>query len=187
MGGGPRRLRQNGAAMPRETFPFRPWVRSACRTAMLWGVGALAVLGLVTWLLRSPGEAPLGRAFGALTFYGALFLLTLAKIWWTAGRPAAVLEDDAIGYQTLHGFRLRRLPLERVLAAEPKAGTSSYRIVYRAGDVARELFLNLGVIDGRTRLLDGLGRRLGERGLEPVPGRLHAWRRPEWREDGDER
>ena len=50
-------------------YPFRPWVRSTCRRAMIWGIGVLALLGIVAWLLRTPGSAPLSRAFGVLAGY----------------------------------------------------------------------------------------------------------------------
>ena len=76
------------ATAEREAFAFRPWVRRSCRKAMLWGVGVVAVLGGVAWYFKTPGSAPLGRAFGVLLFYGVLFWLTLLKIWWTAGKPA---------------------------------------------------------------------------------------------------
>ena len=164
-----------------SVFPFRPWVRSTCRRAMIWGVGVVAVLGLLTWLLRSPASAPLYRAFGALVFYGLLFLATLAKIWWTAGQPAVRIDEDALGYQPLHTFRPRRVPFDRILGLAPKEGTQSLRILHRKGDRARELFLNLGVVKGRHRLLAELGQRLEERGLEPIPGQPEAWQHPDAR------
>ena len=45
---------------------------------------------------------------------------------------------------------------------------------------ARELFLNLAVIRGQHRLLDQLDEQLAGHGLLAIPGREHAWRRPEW-------
>ena len=98
-------------------YPFRPWVRSTCRRAMIWGVGVVALLGLVAWLFRTPGSAPLGRAFGVLAGYGLLFWLTLLKVWWTAGLPAVEVDGEAIAYQPLHTFRLRRVPWDRILAS----------------------------------------------------------------------
>ena len=64
--------------MSRLEFGFRPWVRSTCRSAMLWGMGVVAIFGLVSWWMREPGSAPLSRAFGVLAFYGALFMLYVA-------------------------------------------------------------------------------------------------------------
>lgn len=166
-------------------YPFRPWVRSTCRRAMIWGVGVVALLGLVAWLLRTPGSAPLGRAFGVLAGYGLLFWLTLLKVWWTAGLPAVVVDGEAVAYQPLHTFRPRRVGWERILASAPRAGTHSLRLVVRKGhDSARELFLNLAVIRGQHRLLEQLDERLAAAGLVPVPGREHAWRRPGWVEPG---
>jgi hypothetical protein len=49
---------------------------------------------------------------------------------------------------------------------------------------ARELFLNLGVIDGRHEFLDELGRRLVDDGLEPVEGEQNSWRRGGWELEG---
>ena len=61
---------------------------------MIWGVGVVALLGLVAWLFRTPGSAPLGRAFGVLAGYGLLFWLTLLKVWWTAGLPAVEVDGE---------------------------------------------------------------------------------------------
>ena len=163
------------------SFPFRPWVRDTCRKATVWGVGIVALLGVVTWLFRDPQSAPLSRAFGALVLYGLLFLASLGKIWWTAGGDAVVLETDALAYQPLHTFRPRRIPLDRVFACAPKAETSSLRFVYEASPGrGREFFLNLGVIEGRTRFLALLGERLEERGLVAERGERWSWRRPGW-------
>lgn len=164
-------------------FPFRPWVRQTCRKAILWGVGVVTILGGATWLLRSPESEPLSRAFGALLLYGTLFLASLGKIWWTAGGPAVVLEDDALAYQPLHTFKPRRIPLDSVLACAPKKETQSLRFVYEAAPGrGREFFLNLGVIDGRSELLTRLGAELERRGLVREPGTRWSWRRPGWSE-----
>ena len=105
-------------------YPFRPWVRSTCRRAMIWGVGVVALLGLVAWLFRTPGSAPLGRAFGVLAGYGLLFWLTLLKVWWTAGLPAVEVDGEAIAYQPLHTFRPQRVPWDRSWPA-PRAPAPS--------------------------------------------------------------
>jgi hypothetical protein len=148
---------------------------------MVWGVGVVAVLGAVTWLFRTPGTAPLGRAFGVLAMYGLLFMLTLLKIWWTAGGPAVVLDREQLSYQPLHTFRLRPIAFRQVLWCGPRQGTESLRFVieWKPGR-ARELFLNLGVIDGRHELLDRLGERLVDAGLDPVEGEKNTWRRSDW-------
>ena len=70
-----------------------------------------------------------------------------------------------------------------MLASGPRPGTQSLRLVVkkpRGG--ARELFLNLAVIRGQHRLLDQLDALLAANGLLAIPGREHAWRRPEWME-----
>jgi hypothetical protein len=150
---------------------------------MIWGVGVVALLGLVAWLFRTPGSAPLGRAFGVLAGYGLLFWLTLLKVWWTAGLPAVEVDGDALAYQPLHTFRPRRVSWERILASSPRAGTQSLRLaVLQPRGGVRELFLNLGVIRGQHRLLDELDRRLAAAGLLPVSGQSHGWERPEWGE-----
>ena len=142
-------------------YPFRPWVRSTCRRAMIWGVGVVALLA-------------------ALAVPGWLWL-TLLKVWWTAGLPAVEVDERGLAYQPLHTFRPRRTPWERVLASGPRPGTQSLRLVVRKPrGGARELFLNLGVIRGRHRLLDQLDELLADNGLLAIPGRKHAWRRPEW-------
>jgi hypothetical protein len=167
------------------TFPFRPWIRRSCRKAMVWGVGVVALLGAVTWLFRTPGTAPLGRAFGVLVMYGLLFWLTLLKIWWTAGKPAVLLDRERLSYQPLHTFRLRPVAFRDVLWCGPRQGTESLRFVIESRPgTARELFLNLGVIDGRHEFLDELGRRLVDDGLEPVEGEQNSWRRGGWELEG---
>lgn len=164
-----------------DDFAFRPWVRSTCRRAMLWGVGVVAILGGIAWVLRTPASAPVGRAFGVLVAYGALFWATLLKVWWTAGKPAVVVADGRLAYQPLHTFKPRALPLDAVLSCAPKPGTQALRLVYRGQEgEEREFFLNLGVVDGRHALLDRLGEELAERGLEAV-GSEGGWKRPDWR------
>ena len=146
----------------------------------------MALLGFVTWFLRAPGAAPLFRAFGALVFYGLLFWLTLAKIWWTAGHPAVLLDGDSIGYQPLHTFKPRRLRYDDILACSPRKGTASLRFVHRASrDRAKELFLNLAVVENRRELLRELGSRLEDAGLHPVPGKASSWRRLDWLNESD--
>ena len=151
---------------------------------MIWGVGVVAILGLLTWYLRAPGAAPLFRAFGALAFYGLLFWVTLAKIWWTAGRPAVLVGRDSIGYQPLHTFKPRRLLYADVLACSPRKGTSSLRFAHRSTrNRAKELFLNLAVVDSRGDLMRELGERLEASGLEPVDGKASTWCRPDWADE----
>ncbi len=147
-------------------FSFRPWVRSTCRTAMIWGVGVLAVLGGVSWLFRSPDEGAFGWAFGVLASYAALFLVSLMKIWWTAGRPAAEIGDREIEYQPLHTFSPRRISFDRILACGPKEGTESLRLVVEGLRRDREVLLNLAVIRNKHRFLDELGERLAAAGLQ---------------------
>src|SRR6185295_12596150 len=79
------------ASMPRMaavTFPFRPWVRSTCRRALLWGVAVVVAIGGIMLALGSGDREAWGRAFGVLLGYSLLFWVSLVKIWWTAGRPA---------------------------------------------------------------------------------------------------
>ena len=167
-----------------DAYDFRPWIRRACRKAMFWGVGVVAILGLTAWLFRTPGSAPLARAFGVLLAYSLLFWLTLAKIWWTAGRPAVVMDEEALHYQPLHAFRRRSIAFDSVVACAPREGTQSLRFVHewRRG-VGREFFLNLGVVDGRNEFLDRLGTRLEDVGLVADAGARHSWKKPGWRED----
>ena len=161
-------------------FPFRAWVRSTCRNAMFWGVGVLVILGGVTWLLRQPGVSPIGRAFSVLVFYGALFLVTLFKIWWTASRsPAVILGSDVISYQSLLHFRPKSLPLDEIVLCRMGVDTENLRFVrLEPSGRAREFFLNLAVVDGRNAFLHLLGRRLESLGLEPRPGQRKSWIRP---------
>jgi hypothetical protein len=146
---------------------------------MVWGIAVVALLGLAVWWLWEPGGggAPLARAFGVLAAYGLLFWATLLKVWWTAGRPAVVVGEEALAYQPLHTFRPRRLPYSRLLAVSPRAGTQSLRLVVAERRGPRELFLNLAVVDGRHRFLDQLGERLRAAGLGEAPGG-NAWERP---------
>ena len=166
--------------MTSEAFPFRPWVRSTSRKAMLWGVGVVAAIGVASWWLYGGESRAWGRAFGVLLAYSFLFWASLLKIWWTAGRPAVLLEPDGFAWQPLHTFRPRRIPFSRVLACNPRPGTEALRFVVEQGGTARELFLNLAVIKGQHRFLELLEEGLRAAGLEPVPGREHAWRRPDW-------
>jgi len=95
--------------------------------------------------------------------------------------PAVEVDGEAISYQPLHTFRPKRMPWERVLASAPRTGTQSLRLVVRKPrGGARELFLNLAVIRGQHRLLDQIDHQLAGHGLLAIPGREHAWRRPEW-------
>lgn len=179
-------------------FPFKAWVRRTCRRALVWGLAVMGTLALVVWWMRGPQGWNWDRGFGALLGYSALFWISLAKIWWTAGRPAALVGSDALYYQPLHTFRPRRVPYEQVLACGPKAETQSLRVVVERRGSARELFLNLGVIEGRHRFIAELGRRLEAEGLEPLPPasapaeapwgsagkapRANSWARAEWEE-----
>ena len=174
---------REAAESERVAFAFRPWVRRSCRKAMLWGVGVVALLGGVAWLFKTPGSAPLGRAFGVLLFYGILFWLTLLKIWWTAGKPAVVVGRNFLSYQPLHLFRMRRIAYARMLSCAPRKTTESLRIVHeKKTDQGREFFLNLAVIDGRHAFLDLLGERLENAGLQPIAGEADSWSRPGWQE-----
>ena len=172
-----------GEQPPERSFPFREWVRETCRRAIVWGIGVIVLLGGVSWFLRDPESEPLSRAFGTLLIYGTLFLVSLAKIWWTAGGAAVVLEEESLAYQPLHTFWPKRIPLGGVLSCAPRTETQSLRFVYESSPGrAREFFLNLGLIRGRTAFLTQLGEVLHERGLEPVAGQTWAWARPTWSE-----
>lgn len=148
---------------------------------MLWGVGVLMLLAGIAWLLKGPGSAPLGRAFGVLIFYCLLFWLTLLKVWWTAGKPAVEIDEVGLHYRPLHRFGLRTIQFQAILFCGPRPGTQSLRLIHEArNNRAREFFLNLAVIDGRHQLLDVLGARLESVGLERLPGRVTSWKRPGW-------
>ncbi len=141
----------------------------------------MGLLAGIAWVMRQPGVEPVARAFGVLALYGLLFLVTLAKIWWTAGADAVVLEDGVLLYRALHGFRPRRLELASVLGCAPRAGTQSLRFVHRGrGREEREFYLNLAVVEGRHEFIDRLGEGLTAAGLVREPGRPDAWRRPDW-------
>jgi len=159
-------------------FPFRPWVRRTCRRAFLGGMGAIAGLAALAWLGRDPSSEALGRALQILAGYAVLFCLSLAKIWWTARAPAAVLDAEALSYQPLHTFTPRRVALADVVLCGLRPGTESLRLLVRVGDRLRELYLNLGLVKGRNELLDELGTALAARGLVPDPGLVGGWRRP---------
>ena len=168
--------------MTAESFPFRPWVRSTSRRALLWGVVVVAGVGAVVWWLQGGERETWARAFGVLLAYSLLFWATLIKIWWTGGKPAVLIDEGAFAYQPLHTFRPKRIPFASVLACNPRPGTEALRFVVETGGTARELFLNLAVVKGQHRFLDLLGERLEAAGLERVPGKENAWRRPEWLE-----
>lgn len=160
------------------SFAFRPWVRGTSRRAMVWGLGAVAAAGAVTWWLERGETQAWGRAFGVLLAYSLLFWASLLKIWWTAGRPAVALDDEAFYYQPLHTFRPHRVLFATVLACAPRPGTEALGFVVAKRGTARELFLNLAVVKGQHRFLDLLGERLESAGLERTGER--SWRRPEW-------
>ena len=160
-----------------SAFRFRPWVAKSCLKAMVWGVGVVALLGLVAWWLRTPGAAPLSRAFGSLVFYGSLFWLTLLKIWWTASRsPAVRLGPQGIAYQPLHTFRPKRLAWSSIVAFAPRKKTASVRFVFlKRSGTAREFFLNLAVVERGGEFLDALEVRLRAAGLERDPRVKRGW------------
>lgn len=162
-------------------YPFHPWVRRTCRKALVWGLGVVAILAGITYVLKQPGSVPAARAFGVLMLYSALFWITLAKVWWTAGSAAIMLEDDFVAYRPLHTFSPRRIALDGVLACGPRPGTQALRLVHlgKKGE-EREFYLNLAVIKGRHGFLEALGRALERRGLKPVPGETDSWRHPQW-------
>jgi hypothetical protein len=176
----PATLAHYHGGMSAEAFPFRPWVRSTTRRAMVWGVGAVLALGVAVFVLRAEEREAWGRAFGVLLAYSLLFWGSLAKIWWTAGRPAVLIDGEGLAYQPLHTFRPRRIPFASVLACAPRPGTEALRLVVELGGVGRELFLNLAVVRGQHRFLELLGEGLEAAGLERVPGRESTWRRPGW-------
>lgn len=149
---------------------------------MIWSVGAVMAVGAVTWWLERGETQAWGRAFGVLLAYSLLFLGTLLKIWWTAGKPAVSLDTEALYYQPLHTFRPSRVAFASVLACNPRPGSEAFRVVVAKRNVARELFLNLAVVKGQHRFLDLLEERLSAVGLERVPGLDHTWSRPDWRE-----
>jgi hypothetical protein len=149
---------------------------------MIWGMGAVFALSAIAWSLRSPDEGPMGRAVTVLALYGALFLGSLLKIWWTAGRPAVVLTPSSLAYQQLHRFKPRHIPIAGILACAPRPGTQSLQLVVEEARGAREVFLNLAVVGDSHRFLELLAARLSSCGLEPRPADspwcASAWRRP---------
>ncbi|MEE2775802.1 MAG: hypothetical protein VYE73_03450 [Acidobacteriota bacterium] len=164
-------------------YPFRPWVRRVCTTAMVWGIGVLVVLSAVVWVLRDPNEGYVGKAFTVLAGYAVLFLASLLKIWWTAGRPAVILDAEGIGHQPLHTFSPKRIEYAQILACGPREGTESQRFVFeRRGGRAKEFFLNLAVVKGKHQLLAHLGEKLVADGLE-ADG--NGWKRPAYSEAPD--
>ena len=167
-----------------EAFPFRPWVRSTSRRALLWGIAVVVAIGGIVWWLEGGERERWARAFGVLLAYSLLFWVTLIKIWWTATRPAVLLDDEAFAFQPLHTFRPRRIPFATVLACNPRPGTEALRFVIEKRGTARELFLNLAVVKGQHRFLELLGERLEAAGLQKVPGKENSWRRPEWEDPG---
>jgi len=162
-------------------FPFHPWVRSTCRKALVWGLGVVAILAGITYVLKQPGSVPAARAFGVLMLYSALFWVTLAKVWWTAGSSAIILESASLAYRPLHTFVPRRIALDTVLACAPRPGTQALRLVHlgKKGE-EREFYLNLALIKRRHDFLDALGSALEARGLEPVSGESDTWHHPKW-------
>ena len=156
-------------------FPFRPWVRSTCRNAMLWGMGVILLLGAIAWWLRDPSDGFFGKAFTVLLGYTVLFWASLLKIWWTAGKPAILIDADSLAYQPLQYFKPKRLRFERVIACGPRPGTESFRFVIEDRGRERELFLNLAVVTDKHRLLDLVAVRLAAVGLERAG---EGWSRP---------
>jgi hypothetical protein len=170
---------------PVIAFPFRPWVRRACVRAALGGLLAVAAVAALGVAVAPRGDIAWHRAIQVLAGYGLLFLLTLAKIWWTARRPAVVLDGEALRWQPLHLFSPREARFADLLAVGQRAGTESLRLVAGRGDeaAARELFLNLGLVDRRNEMLAALGERLRSQGLVAL-GPPHAYRRPDFVDPG---
>jgi hypothetical protein len=131
------------------------------------------------------GDIAWHRAVEVLAAYGLLFVGSLAKIWWTARRPAVVLDGEALRWQPLHLFSLREARFADLLQVGQRSGTESLRLVVSGGDgaQARELFLNLGLIDGRNEMLASLGAELRRHGLEPLAA-PNAYRRPGFTDPG---
>lgn len=168
-----------------EPFAFRPWVRRACVKAAIGGVATVGAVAGAGWLLAAPGDFAWRRAVEVLAAYGALFVASLAKIWWTARHPAVTIDVEALRWQPLHLFRPRVARFCDLLAVSQRPGTESLRLVLaepQAG-AARELFLNLGLVEGRHRMLDQLSARLREHGLEPA-GPPPAFQRPGFSDPG---
>ncbi len=147
---------------------------------MIWGMGLLAVLAVAIWWLRGPQGWAWDRAFTSLLGYSTLIWASLLKIWWTAGKPSVMVDQEAIYYQPLHLFKPKRVAFSQILACSPKVQTHSLRLLEERRGVAREHSINLGVVQGRRRFLETLGKKLVEEGLQPIPGKLHSWARPGW-------
>ena len=126
--------------------------------------------------------APLARALGVLAAYGAVFLFSLGKIWWTAGGGAAGWDESGLWFQALHRFRPTRIPWQQIVAAGPKPGTRAYRLVVRRNDDARERFLNLAVIRDHHQFVQGLQRELVAHGLVAAND---GFARPGWDLEAD--
>jgi hypothetical protein len=158
-------------------------VRRGCRRALAWGLAVLAALALAVWWLRGPSGWAWDRAVGSLLGYSLLFWASLAKVWWTAGKPAVTVGEGALLYQPLWAFRPRRIPYGRVLAVAPRPGTAALRLLVERRGAPRELFLNLAVVEGGGDLLARLGERLEAAGLLPAAGAKATWARPtvDWR------
>lgn len=172
------------AAVEPDRYPFRPWVRRACVKAALGGAAVVTLVAAAGAWLATPGDFAWRRAVQVLAGYGLLFLASLAKIWWTARQPAVVLDSEALRWQPLHAFHARSARFGDLLAVGPRAGTESLRLVVcEPGSSARELFLNLGLVNGRNEMLDRLGDRLRAAGLEPT-GQPHAFRRADFADPG---
>lgn len=164
---------------PAERFGFRPWVRRSCRKALFWGLGAAALMALAAWWLRGPYGWNWARGLSVLVVYCLIFGAGLIKVWRTAAGTAVVLDGEALRFQPLHTFRPVAVPFAKILWAGPKTG-QSLRVVFEKRGAVREIFLNLGLIDGRTRFLAAFGERLREGGLEPLPGAWASYARPGW-------
>ncbi len=167
---------------PEASFAFRPWVRRACRRAGVWtAVAVLLLVATIGWQGGVSG-APLARALGVLALYGALFMASLFKIWWTAGRAAAGWDEQGLWFQALHRFRPTRIAWNAILAGGTKPGTRAYRLVVTRGGNARERFLNLAVISNHHDFVEGLERVLVDRGF--VAGE-RGLARPGWDQETD--
>lgn len=144
-------------SVPKPTaFAFRPWVRDSCRRAAIWTAVVVLALAAAVVALGGVSGAPLARALGVLVLYAGLFGLSLAKIWWTAGQPAAGWDDEGLWFQALHRFKPTRIAWSSILAGGVKPGTRAYRLVVVRGDAAGERFLNLAVILNHHQFVDGL-------------------------------
>jgi hypothetical protein len=170
---------------PAIAFPFRPWVRRSCLKAALGGLLVVAGVASIAAWIAPRGDVAWHRAVEVLAGYGLLFVASLAKIWWTARRPAAVLDGEALRWQPLHLFSLREARFADLLLVGQRPGTESLRLVVGGGEgaQARELFLNLGLIDGRNEMLASLGAELRRHGLEPLAA-PNAYRRPGFTDPG---